>query len=66
MPFDAASDLAHETDAVIRAFGLAPTRDNLWLMAEEMERRVHIFPGGWVLAGRILRELQRRALEGAV
>ena len=65
MPFDAACDLARETDAVIRRFGLAPTRVNLWIMAEEMGRRLHIFPGGWMLAGRIQRELQRRALEGS-
>jgi hypothetical protein len=55
--------LARETDAVIVSFGLPVTRNNLCAMAEEMERRLHLFPGGWVQAGRIIRELQRRALD---
>lgn len=57
-----APDLARETDAVIAAFGLAVTRNNLLVMAEEMQVRLRIFRGGVLLAGRIVRELQRRAL----
>ncbi len=63
MAYDAESfDLAAETDEVIRGFGMRPTRNNLCSMAEEMERRLRIHPGGVVWAGRIVAELRRRAL----
>ncbi len=66
MAYDAqAYDLAAETDDVIRGFGMTPTPINLVSMAAEMERRLRIYPGGVVQAGRIVRELQRRALGGA-
>jgi hypothetical protein len=66
MPVKPASpDVGRETDAVIAGFGLPATRNNLCIIAEEMRRRLHIFPGGWGLAGRIIRELERRALEWA-
>jgi len=62
MAFDShAPGLAVATDDVIRSFGMAPTPSNLCAMAEEMERRLRIYPGGPVMAGRIVRELQRRA-----
>ncbi len=64
MPFDAEThDLAAETDEVIGSFGMRPTRNNLCVIAEEMERRLRIYPGGVVRAGCIVRELRRRALE---
>lgn len=67
MPFDsepstAFADLALCTDEVVGAFGLQPTPNNLLDMAAEMERRLHIFPGGPRLARRIVSELRRRAL----
>ena len=63
MAYDAeAYDLAAETDAVIHSFGLPPTRNNLASIAEEMERRARIYPGGLLRADRVIRELQRRAL----
>ena len=63
MPFDAqADDLASETEEVIRSFGIAPTATNLCCMAAEMERQLRIYPRGPVRAGRIVRELRRRAL----
>jgi hypothetical protein len=63
MTQQAAGEIAREADAVIASFGLPVTLNNLCAIAEEMERRLHLFPGGWVKAGRVMRELQRRALE---
>lgn len=66
MAYDAqAYDLDAETDDVIRGFGMAPTPINLVSMAAEMELRLRIYPGGMVQAGRIVRELQQRALGAA-
>ncbi len=67
MAFDAqpCDDIAAETDQVIAAFAMTPTRNNLFCMAEEMERRLHIYPGGAVRAWRIAAELTRRAIAGA-
>ncbi len=48
---------------MIRAFGLRPTINNLYGMAEEIERRIHIYPGGPTGAEAVIRELQRRASE---
>lgn len=63
MPFDAQTpDLGAETDAVIRSFGMPPTRTNLFSIAEEMERHLRIYPGGRVRAWQIVQELNRRAL----
>jgi hypothetical protein len=64
MAYDALPDfdLAGETDAVIATSGLAPTKSNLNLVAEEMERRLRLHPRGVVQAGCILREIRRRAL----
>ena len=56
------SDLQIATDLVIGSFGLPLTAVNLSQMAAEMERRVHIFRGGPVLAMRIVAELHRRAV----
>jgi hypothetical protein len=62
MPDPAPSvDLLAEADAVIRRFGLPLQPGNLELIAAELERRVHIFDGGWVLAMRIVGEIRRRA-----
>ncbi len=64
MAYDAEGfDLATETDAVIHSFGMRPTRNNLCSIAEEMERRLRIYPGGMAQAGRIVGELRRRALQ---
>ena len=54
--------VAAETDAVVASFGLQPTRLNLFCMAAEMERRMHIYPGGPAAAAAVVRELRRRAL----
>ena len=63
MAFDAqAFDLAAETDEVVRSFEMRPTRSSLWTMAEEMQRRLRVYPGGAVQAARIVAEIKRRAL----
>jgi hypothetical protein len=67
MPYDGraveSGGLVSEADEVIRAFGMAPTPTNLCSMAAEIERGLHIYPGGPVQASRVIRELQRRAAE---
>ena len=65
MAYDAQPDfdLAAETEAVVREFELPLTKNNLYAIAEEVERRLRLYPYGVVRTGRILREIQRRALE---
>jgi len=64
MAFDSPdrNDIAAETDEVIGSFGMSPTRNNLFCMAEEMERRLRFYPGGRLRAWRIVAELTRRAI----
>ena len=65
MAFDALPDfdLVAQTDAVIGEFDLPLTKNNLYAIAEEVERRLRLYPFGVVRTGLILREIQRRALE---
>ncbi len=66
MPFDAETfDLAAETDAVIRAYGVSLTPNQLYGLAEEISRQMRFYAGGPVRAERIARELQRRARASA-
>ena len=53
--------IVSEADEVIRAFGMAPTPANLCAMAEEIERRTHIYAGGPVRGCQVVRELYGRA-----
>ena len=68
MPFDSSQapvqhDLSRRADEVVAGFGLRPTRSNLLDMAAEVERRLHVFPGGPSIAWRVAAELRRRALD---
>jgi hypothetical protein len=56
------SELQLQTDAVIESFGLPDGAASLSSIAAEMERRLHIFPGGPGAAVRIVQELRRRAV----
>ena len=56
------TELQLQTDAVIERFGLPSGAASLCAIAAEMERRLHIFPGGPALTVRIVHELRRRAL----
>ena len=66
MPFDAETfDLAAETDAVIRAYGVSLTPNHLYGLAEEISRQLRFYPAGPIRAEQVVRELQRRARASA-
>lgn len=67
MPYDGQAfecgGLSSEAEEVVRAFGMAPTPPNLCAVAAELERGLHIYPGGPVRASRVIRELRQRAIK---
>ena len=50
------------TDEIIRSLGVRATGSELFEMAAEMERRIHIHPSGPVMEVRIVAELRRLAV----